>query len=221
MLLGVQPVRLVRGLLESESLSNIPDLSDEQWDELLERLTYHASCRLARLRWRGVRSGPPPGGVEAADFASKAMELVILGQRAWDRSAYPDFAKFMKSVIDSRISSLVRSIENRTTRRIGRPGASDEGAAAYEFSGYDEEPIELDIQREDAEAFRAAVIKALDGDEQAFQVFECLEADITKPAEIAEYLGVPVKEINNVQKRLRRKLNDLRPKGKGGRPWVT
>jgi len=44
MLLGVQPVRLVRGLLESESLSNIPDLSDDQWDELLERLTYHASC---------------------------------------------------------------------------------------------------------------------------------------------------------------------------------
>jgi len=147
--------------------------------------------------------------------------LVILGQRAWDRTAYPDFAKFMKSVIDSRISSLVRSVANRTTRRIGRPGASDEGAAAYEFSGYDEEPIELDIQREDAEAFGAAVIKSLDGDEQAFQVLECLEADITKPAEIAEYLGVPVQEINNVQKRLRRKLNDLRPKGKGGRPWVT
>lgn len=198
-------------------MANIPDLSDDRWDELLERSTRHASCKLAKLTWRGVRRGSAPGGIEAPDLAATALELVILGKRSWDRAAYPDFEVFLRGVVDSLISNLVRSLENRRTRRIGHPDPAEESSDPEGFAGREPGPVELLVSREDQEAFRAAVIKALEGDGEAFQVLECLEAGITKPAEIAAYLGLPVSEINNTQRRLRRKLGSFKPKGKGGR----
>jgi DNA-directed RNA polymerase specialized sigma24 family protein len=197
-------------------LANIPDLSDDRWEETLERLAYHASCKHSRLRWRGVASGPAPGGIQPGDLAARAIELFLLEKRVWDQAAQPDLEKFLRGVVDSLISSLVRSLENRKSRRIGPPRAEDESSAVQDFADWVADPAELVVRREEQEAFRTAALKALEGDEQAYEVFECLEADITKPADIAEYLGVPVEEIYNVQKRLRRKLDILRPKGKGG-----
>ena len=194
----------------------IPQLSTDEWDELLERLAHHARRKIARLAWRGVRGGPVPGGVDPADLAAKALELAISGQRVWDRSAYPDYGPFLKGVVDSLISSLVRSVENCLTRRHGPSETGDGSPVTHEIAGREQEPIDPATSREDREAFRAMVFKALDGDDGAFQVLECLEADITKPAEIAAYLGLPVSEINNVQRRLRRKLGNLGPKRKGG-----
>jgi DNA-directed RNA polymerase specialized sigma24 family protein len=210
------PARGPRDTWGRSSLANIPDLSDDRWDELLERLTYHASCKLSRLKWRGVTNGPAPAGIQPEDLAARAIELFLLGKRKWDRTAQPDLEKFLIGVVDSRISSLVRSLENRKSRRISPPGAGDESAAVHDFADWGMDPAKLVVRREEQEAFRAAALKALEGDEHAFEVFECFEADITKPADIAEYLGVPVEEIYNVQKRLRRKLDILRPKIRGG-----
>ena len=197
-------------------MANIPDLSDDRWGEILERLTYHALCKLSRLRWRGVANGPAPGGIQPEDLAATAIELVLLGKRTWDEATQPDLAKFLMGVVDSRISSLVGSLENRKSRRLSPPGAGEESAAVDDFADWGADAANLVVRREEQEAFRTAALKAIEGDEQAFQVFECLEADITKPADIAAYLGVSVEEIYNVQKRLRRKLDILRPKKKGG-----
>ena len=46
--------------------------------------------------------------------------------------------------------------------------------------------------------FRAAVIKELECDELAYQVMECLEADMT-PAEIAAFLNLSLADINNAK----------------------
>ena len=50
-------------------------------------------------------------------------------------------------------------------------------------------------------------------------MFECLEADITKPSDIAGYLGLSVGEVNNAQKRIRRKVEGAVKPQKKGKPY--
>jgi hypothetical protein len=200
---------------------NAPQLSDDQWAELVERLTLHASCKLLRLCWRGIvgsRGGAAPGGVEPADLAAAAITDVIEGTRSWDREAQPDFLNFLRGVVDSKVSHLVREVENRKSRRLAPADSGEEGAAAHGVAGREPDPAQFVQEREAADRFRARVFKAVEGDEIASKVFECLEAEYTKPQEMAELLGLTVSEINNAQKRLRRKVNELlTPQRKGDR----
>ena len=116
------------------------------------------------------------------------------------------------------VSKLVNSVDNRRTRRLGPPGTSDESSSAYEAAGREPDPAELVSSREAAEKFRAPIVEALKDDELAYQVFECLEADITKPSDIAGYLGLSVVEVNNAQKRIRRKVEGAVKPQKKGKP---
>ncbi len=203
------------------SLVNIPQLSDDQWTELVERLTLHASCKMLRLYWRGVlgsRGGMAPGGIEAADLAAAAIVDVLEGNRVWDPKAHPDLLNFLRSMVDSKVSHLVEGVENQKTRRLVAPDSGEEAVAAYQVAGREPDPADFVANRDSAERFRASVFKALESDELAYNVFECLDAEITKPSEIAQMLGVPVTDINNAQKRLGRKVSEsLKTQKKGGR----
>ena len=42
-----------------------------------------------------------------------AIGDVLDGTRAWDPEAHPDLLKFLRSVVDSKVSHLVREVENR------------------------------------------------------------------------------------------------------------
>lgn len=96
-------------------------MGEGELTELVKRLTYHADCKLMRLRWRGltIRSGGAvPGGVEATDLAAQAIVDVIEGTRKWDPVKDPDLLRFLKGVVDSKVSNLVNSAENKASRRV-------------------------------------------------------------------------------------------------------
>jgi hypothetical protein len=213
---GVQTDLPPAGVLGGESLATIQELTDDELSKLLKRLALHADRKIVRLRWRGVQGGPPPRGIQAEDIAADAIMAVMDGTRAWDPKAQPDLMKHLRGVVDSIVSKLVNLAENRTTRRLGTPGVGDESSSAYEAAGREPDPAELASNREAAENFRAPIVESFKDDGLAYQVFECLEADITKPSEIAEYLGLSVVEVNNAQKRIRRKVeNAMKPQRKG------
>ena len=117
--------------------------------------------------------------------------------------------QFLRGVIDSKVSHLVQEIENRKSRRLAPPGSAEEGAAAHGAAGREPDPVGLVQNREAAEGFRSLVLKAIAGDDLAYRVFECLAAEYTRPSEMAELLDVPVADVNNAQKRLRRKVSEL------------
>ena len=85
-------------------MATIHDLTNDELLKLLKRLTLHADCKLARLRWRGVQGGLPPQGIQGADIATDAITAVIEGTRAWDPKAQPDLLKHLRSVVDSIVS---------------------------------------------------------------------------------------------------------------------
>ncbi len=186
----------------------VPNLSDAEWEELVGKLTLHAHSKLKKLYWRGVpyaKGGAVPGAAGAQDFAAEAIEAFLDGTRKWDKTKHPDFLQFLQSVVDSKISHLVESVENRKTRRINT--AKKDNEPAYRLRGKSKRPDEIVIDEEGRLRTREAVLAELGDDELAKSIFECIEAEITKPAEIAEYLGLDVSDVNNAQKRLRRAVD--------------
>jgi DNA-directed RNA polymerase specialized sigma24 family protein len=79
----------------------------------------------------------------------------------------------------------------------------------------DPDPYQVVANNEEAMKFRTQMITVLEDDDLAFQVMDCLWAGF-KPAEMAEYLGKSVAEINNAQKRLRRKVEKVQDTYKKG-----
>jgi DNA-directed RNA polymerase specialized sigma24 family protein len=190
-------------------VSAIPELSDDGWKELLERLTHHAACRVLRHTWRGLRlsqGGAVPGGVDPADLAAEAITDVIDGTRQWNRETDPDFLDFLRSVVDSKVSHLVNRTENRVARRLA---AVKEGAPEFQVADPHPDPATEFMNAKALEEFHAAVLKEIAGDNLVEGIFECLAAEITKPSEMADVLGVSVKEVNNAQKRLKRKVEGV------------
>jgi hypothetical protein len=58
-------------------VGNVPNWSEEQWKETVERLTLHAYRKFVRLHWRGMpfsKGGSVPGGVTPQDVAAEAIE---------------------------------------------------------------------------------------------------------------------------------------------------
>lgn len=191
-------------------------MNDAQLEELLERLTCHAIYKLLRLRWRGLtlkQGGSIPGGVEARDLATDAVIDVINGTRTWD-PAIP-LLLFLKGVVDSKVSNLVTSAENRTTRRF--PAATDDSELPEPcVDGQAPDPAAAVADADSMQVFRDEVVAAVRNDPLVLRIFECLENDITKPSEMAVVLDQELREINNAQKRLRNKVSKVLKKLKGG-----
>jgi hypothetical protein len=197
------------------SVSRGRDLStDEQWEKCVEGLTLYAARKFIRLGWHGRgrnfdRAGP--GGVTPDDMASSAITSVIDGTRNYDSGSQPEFMRFLESIVDSQVSHLAESATARKTRPI--PLASGKGkegkggdAKEVEFPGRSPDPLEVCLNADMVAKAKAVVIADTGKDSDTLKIFECLEAGIYKPSEMAEVLGMDIARINNTQKRLRRKI---------------
>ncbi len=190
---------------EDPKLSEIPELSDDEWAELVERLSLYADSKLRKLYWRGLRiaqGGTVPGGVRPEDLAAEAITSFLEGTRHWNQEKQPEFLRFLMSIIDSKVSTLVEGLENRVTRRIDTTDRRRNPLLKQVSSA--KRPDTIVAEEEVRNRTRTAILKEIDGDEMVEQLFECLEAEIDKPAEIAQLLDVDKAEVNNAQKRLRR-----------------
>ncbi len=196
-----------------ERVSQIPDLSEKEWEDLHKRLTLHAANTVFHLWWRGIRNSKGasvPGGLDPADIASEAIMDFIAGKRTWNSADQPDLLKFLKGVVDSKVSHLVESAENRKTRSP-KPWRDHDGQEHdFEFESKESSHETLYADKEFAAAALGQLRAAIDGDAPVERLLDCMEAGFTTPAEIAELLGVTVKEINNSQKRLRTQVEKVR-----------
>lgn len=184
-------------------------LSDEEQETLLKRLTHHALCKMRSLTWRGAyirKGGSVPGGYEPYDFALDAIKQLLDGSRTWNREKYSTLEAVLRSFIDSTISKTVNLVENRMERRM-IPAAT--GGATIDLIGDEPTPLQIVIDADWQARFHSAAMVELDGDKFLKDLFECLEADITAPLEIAQVLEVSVDNVNNGKKRLQRKLEKL------------
>ncbi|MBK1439975.1 sigma-70 family RNA polymerase sigma factor [Parapedobacter sp. ISTM3] len=159
-------------------------------DDLIKRLTLYAS---SRLRSVGVKDFD---GKEPVDFVGDLFLKVMEGTRDWEK-ANCSFTEFMFGCLKSELSNFFNGTSIGQTQDL--------------------QGIELDSGQNDFKEEREQVselLKRAGADDNELLVFEYWLDGIYKPAEIAGDLGIDVKEIYVITKRLERRLPKIRVQAK-------
>ena len=196
-------------------MPELPELTREQWEEYLERLTLYAVKKFRFNGWvgkGGIRTGPQ--GKAPEDVAYEAVLKAFSGERKYNNEAYSDFMSFLRSIVDSLVSHLAESFEGKKFKPIPVATTDQGDCEEIEFEGKEPTPDRRCIHKDLTEKVKAVLTDEFKGDTVVNGILECFEADVTKDAEMALLLEIDVKEIYNAKKRLQRviekKLQNLK-----------
>lgn len=154
-------------------------------DDLIDRMTAYAFSHLKSI---GVKDFE---GKEPIDFVSNVILKTLEGTRDWEK-AKCSFTEFLFGCLKSDIDSFYKS---KKTYENELPDISSKG-----------EPSNIDKEREQI----SELLKKEGADDDELIVFDCWMDGILKPAEIAKDLGIDVKAVYNITKRLERRLPPIK-----------
>ncbi len=191
----------------------LEQLHAQDWDQLGRVLVRYAAWK-ARIRaWReGARDISLGLGKSAEDIVADVIVKVFAGDRAWD-PARGELLPTLKRHVDSELDHLW----NRHARKLERPPPeapeareAQEGAAAALDPTAEASNPEARIERREEVVAASARVNSLfasvaDHPELQAVIDAVLETGDTAPRHLAAHLGVPVSEVNNRLKRLRRR----------------
>lgn len=157
------------------------------------------------------------------DVLHECLRKVYEGTLSWDPEKYPDILRFMKeSALPSYYAKLVRSKDNTLVGPFKDdpnnpngliepiPASPDLKHAAHIVRVERNQEETLIEQEESTEKSRRAkalidrLLEATQGDATITAILEAGMEGITKPQTIAERANIPIKDIYNAQKKLRR-----------------
>ncbi len=196
--------------------SVIQQLKQQPWEDIILKLDAYALSKARRKYWpSGSKDGQTLlGGCSPQDIAREAVRRVFEGNRKWNPEKDPNILKYLKGVIDSILSSMVESAENKEVRvltsyeetdpvdadnNVGRSPAVEAGGLHRGFLS----PRETAQKNE----LLDRVLAAVDGDEGLQLLVLCLDEDYGSRADMAEKLGVSASEVTNMRKKLVRALD--------------
>jgi len=194
-------------------------LSAFPWEEKIPRLLYYASHVAKKKRWRSIFDGHLPEGKEVEDIVHHAIEKVFSGERKWNPQEQPDLFEYFKSIIDSDLSHLATGLENRMlvgeAEVDGKSAGKGDGNSTWTDSIPSSVPdpeMQNILHEENArgEAFFLDFYEFLAGKPLLQGMIECIDDGIDKKAEMAQRLCVPVNDVYNASKQLKRKLEEFR-----------
>jgi hypothetical protein len=165
------------------------------WAEVGVRLVAYATWKARNLQWRTRQAWELAAGKTPEDVAAEAIVKVLDGTRVWDPAKIP-LLPFMQGVVDSLMSHLAGSLDNRIQQRweAMAPPAAEQAAADEEKGESAEERIER---------LRADLIAS--GSQELLDVVDAITRGCEpKPQAVARWLGISVADVNNRLKRLRR-----------------
>lgn len=187
-------------------------LRAQDWSELGRRLVAHVCFRCGIRAWEESARHVVLGlGRSPEDIAADVIQKVFAGERTWD-PARGELLPTLKAIVDSELDHLWK----KHARRRERPDSEDiaererEEFAALEADppGRPGNPEEMLERREEvvgASAWVSAVFAFVkDKPELQAVVDAIMEGCVERPRFLAERLGIPVREVNNRLRRLRR-----------------
>lgn len=151
-------------------------------DEVIDRMNAYA---ISLLKSVGVKNF---NGKEPIDFVGDVILKVMEGKRDWAK-AQCSFKEFLFGCLKSEISNFFTTNKN-----------------IYENELPDIPSNEQSLNIEDKRNQVAELLKQEGADDDELTVFEYWADGTTKPAEIAKDLGIDVKEVYKITKRLERRL---------------
>ena len=165
-------------------------LGQVDWADVGIRLTAYATWKARNLRWRTGLRDALAGGRTPEDLAAEAILKVLAGERGWDpqRGA---LLPYLEGVVDSLISHLAESADNRVQERWS--DAYDRAAEGAPAS----DPAER------IERLRAILLR--EQQHGLLALVDAVEAGCeATPQALARQLAISIADVNNRLKRLRR-----------------
>jgi len=151
-------------------------------NEVIDRMNAYA---ISILKSVGVKNF---NGKEPIDFVGDVILKVMDGQRDWSK-ANCSFTEFLFGCLKSEISNFFKTNKNIYDNELPEILSTDQS--------FSEEHLRNSISE---------MLKKEGADDDELTVFEYWADGITKPSEIAKDLGINVKEVYNITKRLERRL---------------
>src|ERR1700743_182825 len=170
-------------------------LRDADWKKIIKQLHYYSLNRLKYFPQLAERYNLTD---LAYQFADDAIRQVWMEERVWNINQYPDLYIFLKGAVDSIRYNFLKKKEVKITTYI------DEFTEATVPYKQDDPAAKLEVKELDQ------IVKDIfDGDDEAYQVFDCLKNNMV-PRDIAKELDIPASQVYNATKRIERKLTELR-----------
>lgn len=205
--------------MDRKLIQLLSEIKESEWDKLILNLTRYTFYEMERKYWKYERV---PKGLTPEDIALESISALFKGTRKWDYAKQPDLLIFLKSVADSKISHLFEMEDYNLIERIPTTEDGQEveellkkADPVPEHACYwptdPQNPEETLIQKQVSEGDKATVsafFEVVKGDDQLENLFMLIMDGYMKPSEIAEEMKIDVKEVNNLQKRLRRKFKN-------------
>ena len=192
------------------------ELKKADWDAALPKVLKYAVSRAKIFKWLGNEVEPEALVQEAI---ARAYGIGIRGNyRNWNMETCPDLGDFLIGIIRSMTShkaeheaefpkeSLFNADGSPRDEKILK--SIDETAGAFKPKTPEEEIIE----NENLQAFKDELDRLSDEDEDLGMIILWLEDGVSRPRHIAEETGFDIKKVNNLLKRLRRRLEHHKPK---------
>jgi hypothetical protein len=192
-------------------------MPDDELEKMILELGYYASKVRHEYRWRTKEKDALPKGETVNSVVSLAFEKVWSGERRWNPAQHPDFMKFMRDVIDSLMNHLARGKDN--VLLTPAPDGDSEGdwhtgskKAAHdtEWLARSEATPEQALIDKESQAQKDEAIQALlqecAGDQVLTKIVNAMLEGYDQGGEIAQLVGIEVKDVYNAMKRLDRKI---------------
>jgi DNA-directed RNA polymerase specialized sigma24 family protein len=178
-------------------------LNSHNWPDIIKRLTAYCEWKVSSGKWWRRNKDELAKGFQPKDIVFEAINDLFSGERNWNRERYPTVIEFLKSAVDSEISTLIKSYDH--THQIIEFDKDDE-----RDSGMDKYPNDfIDILGSlESEELLNRIYKSIEGDAKLEELLVLLLEELP-PREIAKELDTDVEDIYNRKKRFRRILNKI------------
>lgn len=190
------------------------ELDQVDWDHVIPKVLKYAHWRAKKFDWLGIEVDP---GDLVQEAIARAYGIGSRGKyRNWNRTKCPDVVVFLKGIIRNMTSRRAEHAADFPKESLHNQDGSlkdnklfnsaDELAGACKLKTPELEFVEAENLR--------ALMDLLDGleDEDLGMVVLCIREGIGKPKEIARVIGFDVGQVNNILKRLRRKVRRFQQK---------
>lgn len=195
------------------------------WSELMPALVRHAEKVTLKYQWRTPK-GTLPRGKEAADIVSDAIMKTFewiktgnegSGSRRWNRIKNPELADHLRSAIESEIYNLVKTTEHKKTNyspNVPQEEADEKMQASIDNTISTNHDIANDNSIDDDDVFKKIfeeLRKKMAADNTALTILQAFaelaqndSVQNIKPADIAKRTSIPIDDVRNAIKRIRR-----------------
>ncbi len=177
-------------------------LDSQDWAEIVPKLSDYAVMKVNKAFWRGGKEYLA-GAKQIEDIVAGAIEATYRGERKWNHARVPDVVKFLKRVIDSDVSHLLKSYEHEHRDYAANSGhlLDDlDRAVAPDPADPGQDPLSEAI----AGDLWQRLWESADGDEDMQSVLLCFEEGVADRSGIAEKLDWDLPRADKTLRRIRR-----------------